>query len=109
MDLNRGQFLEGATPRHQFTLRSLLDLPHGLELDAQSRSLSRIEELPEIATGEGIAGHSELDVRLGWRSGDMEVALVGRNLLHDHHLEFGTPASRGAIERSVYGKVAWRF
>jgi iron complex outermembrane recepter protein len=109
MDLNRGQFLEGATPRHQFTLRSLLDLPHGFELDAQFRSLSRIEELPEIATGEGIAGYSELDVRLGWRSGAMEIALVGRNLLHDHHLEFGTPAARGEIERSVYGKVAWRF
>ncbi|MGH8186265.1 MAG: hypothetical protein ACREUC_06855, partial [Steroidobacteraceae bacterium] len=59
--------------------------------------------------GEGIAGYSELDVRLGWRSGGMEVALVGRNLLQDHHLEFGTPAARGEIERSVYGKVAWRF
>jgi iron complex outermembrane recepter protein len=108
-DLNRGEFLEGATPRHQFALRSLLDLPHGFELDAQFRRLSRIEELPEVATGEGIAAYSELDLRLGWRYGDMELAIVGRNLLHDQHLEFGTPAARGEIERSVYGKIAWRF
>lgn len=108
-DLNRGEFLEGATPRHQFTLRSSLDLPRGLELDAQLRNLSRIEALPQIATGEGVAGYSELDVRVGWRAGDLEIALVGRNLLHDHHTEFGTPAARGELERSVYGKVAWRF
>ena len=25
------------------------------------------------------------------------------------HVEFGTPAARGELERSVYGKVTWQF
>jgi iron complex outermembrane receptor protein len=109
-DLNRGVFLEGATPRHQFSLRSLLDLPGGLQLDAQFRHSTRIRRLPEIASGEGIAGYSELDVRVAWQASEhVELSLVGQNLLHDHHLEFGTPQTRGEIERGVYGKAAWRF
>jgi iron complex outermembrane receptor protein len=109
-DLNRGVVLEGATPRHQFSLRSLLDLPGGLQLDAQFRHSTRIRRLPEIASGEGIAGYSELDVRVAWQASEhLELSLVGQNLLHDHHLEFGTPQTRGEIERGVYGKAAWRF
>jgi hypothetical protein len=33
---------------------------------------------------------------------------VGRNLLHDHHPEYGlADPTRVDIQRSVYGKVAW--
>jgi iron complex outermembrane receptor protein len=109
-DLNRGRFLEGATPRHQLGLRSFVDLPAGLQLDAQLRYLSAIRRLPVIATGEGVPGYTELDVRLAWRGrSPMEISVVGQNLLHDHHPEFGAPASRGEVERSVYGKVTWEF
>lgn len=109
-DLNRGKFLEGATPRHQFGLRSFLDLPGGFQIDAQFRSLSAVRRSPEIATGERIPGYSELDVRLAWQgSKQIEISLVGQNLLDNHHAEFGEPASRGEIERGVYGKVVWRF
>ena len=109
-DLNRGAFLEGTTPRQQFGLRSLLDLPAGLQLDAQFRHSTKLDRMPDLPSGEGIDAYSELDVRLAWQaSGQLELSLVGQNLLHDHHLEFGTPATRGEIERSVYGKAAWRF
>lgn len=110
VDLNRGEFLEDATPRHQFSLRSLLDLPAGLQLDVQFRHATKIARIPEIVFGPGIDAYSELDIRFAWQAGEhTEIAVVGQNLLHDHHTEFGTPAARGAIERSVYGKVAWRF
>jgi len=109
-DLNRGQFLEGTTPRQQFSLRSSLHLPGGLQLDAQFRHSTELDRMPELPSGEGIGAYSELDVRLAWRASEqVELSLVGQNLLHDHHLEFGTPAARGEIERSVYGKVAWQF
>jgi iron complex outermembrane receptor protein len=109
-DLNRGRFLEGSTPRHQFGLRSFLDLPSGFQFDAQFRHLSAIRMLPAIPTGEGVSGYSELDTRLAWRGWkQLEISLVGQNLLHDHHAEFGAPAARGEIKRSVYGKVAWGF
>jgi iron complex outermembrane receptor protein len=109
-DQNRGAFLEGTTPRHQFSLRSLLDLPGGLQLDAQFRHSTELERQPEIIAGPGIDPYSELDVRFAWQASEqLELALVGQNLLHDHHVEFGTPEARGAIERSVYGKVTWQF
>jgi iron complex outermembrane receptor protein len=109
-DLNRGRFSAGATPRHQFGLRSFLDLPHSFQADAQFRHLSAIAHLPTITSGAGISGYSELDARLAWRGWkQMEISLVGQNLLHKHHAEFGPPASRGEIQRSVYGKIAWGF
>jgi iron complex outermembrane receptor protein len=109
-DINRGEFYEGASPRHQFGLGSYLTLPRGFEFDAHFRYISAIERLPEIPTGEGIPGYSELNLRLAWRATDhVTVALVGQNLLHDDHLEFGTPEARGAIRRSVYLKVTGSF
>lgn len=109
-DLNRGEFLEGTTPRQQFSLDSLLDLPGRLQLDAQFRYATRLDRMPDLPSGEGIDAYSELDVRLAWQASEqLELSLVGQNLLHDHHPEFGTPATRGELERSVYGKAAWRF
>ncbi|HKQ16549.1 MAG TPA: TonB-dependent receptor [Steroidobacteraceae bacterium] len=109
-DANRGEFLEGTTPRQQVSLRSLLDLPGGLQLDAQLRHSTELPRQPEIPVGPGIDAYTELDVRLAWLVREqLELSLVGQNLLHDHHVEFGTPAARGDIERSVYGKVTWQF
>jgi iron complex outermembrane receptor protein len=109
-DLNRGRFLEGTTPRHQISLRSVLDLPGGWELDAHLRHATELPRQPEIEVGPGIDGYTELDVRFAWHANEqLELALVGQNLLHDRHVEFGTPATRGAIERGVYGKVTWQF
>ena len=110
MDANRGKFYDGATPRHQVGLRSFLDLPRSFQFDAQLRSLSAVRRLPPVPSGQGIPGYSEMDMRLawhGWRR--IELSLVGQNLLHDHHPEFGPAAQRGEIERAVYAKVTWGF
>ena len=110
MDLNRGQFAEGSTPRNQVGVRSFLDLPLGLQLDVQFRALSALRSLPQIVTGEGLSGYQELDVRLGWRvARHTQLSLDGQNLLHNHHVEFGAPGQRSDIRRSVYGKVSWEF
>ena len=109
-DLNRGKFIEGSTPRDQFGMQSLLDLPGGWQLDAQFRSLSAIRSIPSIVSGEGIPGYAELDVRLGWRSRTrLEISLIGQNLLHARHPEFNASEARGDVERSVFGKIAWGF
>lgn len=110
MDLNRGEYYEGATPRHQLSVRSYLDLPGGVQLDAHFRYIDELERSPDIVTGEGIGSYSELDLRLAWQFTDaLELSLVGKNLLDDHHVEFGPPEGRGGIERSVYGKVTYGF
>jgi len=109
-DLNRGAFLEGTTPRHNIGLRSSLDLPGNFQLDAQLRHESRIRSMPELVEVTGLPAYTELDVRFAWLGPQgIELSVVGQNLLHGRHSEFGTPEARGAIERGVYGKLAWRF
>lgn len=110
MDLNRGAFLAGATPRHQLGLRSMLDLKSGIQIDIQFRYQSALRHLPDIVDGSGLPDYSELDVRLAKRlTPELELSLVGKNLLRDHHPEFGTPEARGEIERAVYAKLAYGF
>jgi hypothetical protein len=50
-------------------------------------------------------------VRLAWRPiPDLEWSLAGRNLLHDHHAEYGAPdPARLEIPRSFQGTITWRF
>jgi iron complex outermembrane recepter protein len=109
-DMNRGRFYEGATPRHQYSLASHWILPGGWELNAQFRRIGALRRLPQISNGAGIPGYSELDIHLSWQATDqIRISVTGQNLLHDHHVEFGAPATRGEIERGVYAKVAWNL
>jgi len=91
---------EGASPRHQASLHSLMNLPHNIELDPVLRYVSRLraQNTPE---------YMELDIRLAWRPVPrVEVSLTGQNLLHDHHPEF-TQVSE--LQRGGYGKVTWEW
>jgi iron complex outermembrane recepter protein len=95
---------EGNDPRHRLQARSYLDLPGGFGLNAWLRYVDRLSfvETPS---------YLEMDLQLGWRaSRALELALVGRNLLHDSHPELGRDSpNREEVERSLYGKVTWSF
>lgn len=98
-----GGALEGNDPNNIFVLRSMWDLPAGFELDATFRYVGA---LPRPQT----PAYSTVDLRLGWQaSPNVELALVGRNLLDDKHPEFrGTTVTR-EIGRSVYFMLTCRF
>ena len=101
-DMTRGSS-ESRDPNRQFMARSSVDLPWNIELDAGFRFVTHIanQRVPE---------YGELDLRLAWRPiPSLELSVAGQNLLHEHHAEFGSPTARREIERSVYGKVLWRF
>jgi iron complex outermembrane receptor protein len=104
-DLNNARN-EVADPEHQLSLRSSLNLPGRLELDAGLRWVDTLH----LAAGT-VPAYFEMDTRLAWHAGErLELSIVGRNLLHNHHPEYGVPdPTRVEIERSVYGKVAWRY
>jgi iron complex outermembrane receptor protein len=96
---------EAADSKHRLSLRSSFDLPGHLELDGGYRYVSRITN-PNVRT----PGYSELDLRLGWTpTPRLELSIVGQNLLHDQHPEFGGPASRQGIERGAYAKAVWSY
>jgi iron complex outermembrane recepter protein len=97
-----GGAAEGNDPEHRFAVRSLVDLPGGIELDAWLRY---VDSLPNPF----IPSYTELDLRLGWRPSDrLDLSIVGQNLLHEQHAEFFTARSE-EVQRSVYGRAVWRF
>jgi iron complex outermembrane receptor protein len=106
-DANRGQYADGSTPRHQFGLRSAVDLGP-VQLDAFLRHLTRIRREPQIVDGTGLAGYTELELRAAWFWKRFEFSLTGQNLLHKSHVEFGAPDQRGGIQRSVLARITWR-
>lgn len=109
-DFNNG-FNETADPKHQFSLRSSMDLPRNIEFDAALRWVDSFEYNNSGAPAT-VPSYVELQVRLGWRPmKNLEVSIVGQNLVHDHHLEYviSNPNPREEIVRAVCGKVAWHF
>ncbi len=90
-------------PDYVAMLRSRFDLPWAVQLDLNLRHTAR---LPAPV----VPAYTELDVRLAWpASPQLELSLVGRNLLHGSHPEYGDATSRALIERSVLGQVRWQF
>jgi len=101
-DLNQGR-AEGNDPEHQVVLQSMLDLPANLQFDVVVRYVDQLP-MPNVPSYWG------LDIRLGWTSiKNLDFSIVGQNLLDSQHPEFGAPATRQEIPRSVFGKVTWRF
>lgn len=98
-----GGVAEANDPRHQFSLRSFLTLGRGLELDAFLRAVG---ELPTPQ----VPAYAELDLRLGWRKGRVELSAIGRDLLHDDHPEFGSALpARHEFPREFLGRLDVRF
>ena len=103
---------EGRNPEHQISLHSAWDITDRVNLDAVVRYVDRLES---AAPAPNIPNYLSLDLRLAWRpSRNLEVALTGQNLLDARHPEllpgaFGTLGQPREIERSIYGKITWRF
>ncbi|WP_306393810.1 TonB-dependent receptor plug domain-containing protein [Telluria beijingensis] len=95
--------LAGNDPRLTWSLRSAHELGPRLRADV---ALRYVAHMPQAA----LPSYHELDARLAWQvRPDLEIALVGRNLLHPRHAEFGAAGSRQLIERTVFASAALRF
>ncbi|GAB4280004.1 MAG: TonB-dependent receptor plug domain-containing protein [Deferrisomatales bacterium] len=98
---------EDKTPRHQVQLHSFADLTDRLSLDVGVRY---VDEIPRG----GVNPYLGLDVRLGWRPlANLELALVGRNLLESRHREFPVEEfirlAATEVERDFYATCTWSF
>jgi iron complex outermembrane receptor protein len=92
------QAAEGSSPHNMATIRSLMNLPAAFQLDLVGRY---VDTLPGLQ----VDSYVELDARLARRFGrSLELSVVGRNLLHDHHREF---AGGTEVERDAYAMVRW--
>src|SRR6266705_2491947 len=95
-DTTRGS-AESHDPERQFIFATSADLPAQLRLGGVLRYVASI-------TNQQVPDYAELNARLTWQpTRTLGLSLVGQNLLHDRHAEFGTGATRREIERGVFG------
>lgn len=105
-----GEFL-GATPSHQVSLRSSLDISSQWQWDVWLRHVAKLDG---GTTGfDAVPAYTSLNMRLAWKpQPKLEISLVGQNLLNAAHPEFvmtnilSTPV---LIQRGVYLKTDWKF
>ena len=97
---------EGASPRHQFSVRSSIDLPKGIQHDFTWRHVGAL-------AGLAIPGYYSLDSHLGWTpTPRLTLSIGGQNLTNNQHLEFRpdfiatTPT---VMKRTFQASARWTF
>jgi iron complex outermembrane receptor protein len=103
VDISAGQS-EGFDPGYQAMLRSSMDLPHSIELDAGIRFVGALTNAP-------VSQYAEATFRIGWHVTErIDVSLAGSNMFSPHHVEtvtLGNPIQ--FPQRSVYAGLRWKF
>ncbi len=96
------------TPMHTLSLRASLDFSATLRGDVWLRHVSRIHN-----DSFSIPAHTTLDLRLAWQATtDLELSLVGQNLLDGAHQEYGSSyilSTPSEVQRGIYVKADWKF
>ena len=95
----------GATPRHHTSLQSRMTWKDW-EFDAWYRYVDRIADLD-------IPGYHTVDLRLGWHIiAQLDLDLVGQNLLDPHRLEFSSRSGGTRVtevQRAGYLRLTWHY
>jgi iron complex outermembrane receptor protein len=103
--------LEGSLPPHILSLRSSHDLGRNLKLDLWLRHVG--ERDATHVPGRHIPAYTSLDARLAWTPRkNLELSLVGQNLLDATHQEFANDIFTTVsvvIERRAYAQARWQF
>ena len=94
------------TPHQQYVIRSSMDLSRDIEFDMDFRYVDNL-------TARDVPKYTSVDIRLAWKPvNNLELSLVGQNLLDSSHLEFDPEFLKSLPtenERSFYGKVTLNF
>lgn len=92
-------------PQNQVGLRSSVDFAKNWQFDVTGRYVDNWRD-------QGVPAYVTADVRLAWKATkNIELAIVGQNLVDNIHLEgaAGTGSTAYYIPRSVYGKLTFKF
>lgn len=97
---------EGASPQHQFQIRSYINLTPNLELNAQ------LFLVDDLEFGD-VPAYARADVNVTWRPRDgLDLTVGVQNVLDDRHPEFNTDRTtilNSESELSAYAQMVWRF
>ncbi len=111
---NLGEITESVSPQHQFSIQSAININKDLQLNLWARYIDSLKASKDMLSINemSVDAYLTLDANVSWRPVEnLELMLVGQNLLNSSHLEyvseFSTPMTE--IERSVYGKMTYHF
>jgi iron complex outermembrane receptor protein len=108
-DVYRGLF-ETIDPEYMARIQGRFDLPGRIELDVMTQFMGG---LPQITPGSArTPAYNEAGFRLGWRlSPNVELALIGRDVLNAQHTEFTSPTSSRVtyLERALFTRATLSF
>ena len=105
------EFSTSRSPQQRVSLRSSMSPRQDMDLDILFRYVDRNKAIGFFGD-ELINAYVSMDVRLAWRpNNEIELSLVGQNLLAGQHLEYRqeTFTSPTEIKRGMYGKITWQF
>jgi iron complex outermembrane recepter protein len=97
---------DGASPRHQFSLRSAIDLPGNFQQDVTWRYVGRL-------AGLNVPSYHSLDANLGWfPTSHLFLSIGGHNLTNNRRIEF-TPdfitTTPTIVKRTYQVTARWTF
>ncbi len=96
---------EDIYPVQQAGMRLSWNIEEDWTLDAGASYVGRLK-------GSRVDDYVRLDLNLGWRiSNAVQFNAIGQNLGEASHREFGsaTDINAGEIQRSIFGKLTWKF
>jgi len=111
--LDVSEMISESEPRHQISLRGGHAFNKQLRLDMWLRHVSQFcgFNFAVLNHGECLDAYTTLDARLAWQvTKNLELSIVGQNLLEDNHLEFESDSVDwlvGRVPRSMYAQVRW--
>lgn len=89
-------------PSHTWQIRSAFNISPDKEFDLF------IRHADELTTPD-VPAYTAVDARFGWRvRKDIELSLIGQNLLGTEHAEYGARQFRSEIPQAAFFKVVWR-
>jgi iron complex outermembrane receptor protein len=102
-DISGATGLANSDPHSYWMLRSTYDISEGKELDVVVRHVGRLSN-PDVPA------YTSMDLRFGWKiRRDLELSIIGQNLLDASHPEFGAAPNRSEIDRSLFVKLVWQY
>lgn len=111
MQLEGTDTITPVSPEQRVSLRGALSPWDNIDMDFWFRYVDTNSAITEFGT-QKIKPYATLDLRLAWRPHkDIELSLVGQNLLAQKHLEYinENQTLPTAIDRGMYGKISWGF
>jgi iron complex outermembrane receptor protein len=101
-DVSGASGLATSDPSNYWSLRSSFDIAEGQELDLMMRHAGAL-------SAPAVPAYTAVDLRYGIKlRRDLELSLLGQNLLDPKHAEFGAAPARNLYERALYLKLVWR-